>query len=372
VSKLKFSDINLQKGIDTLPVSSVSEKEALGLYTAMLRLRKIEEAVHAEYHPADEIRCPVHFCIGQEAVSASLSLLIKDEDYVFSHHRSHGYYFGKRAPIKALFAEMYGRETGADAGKAGSQDVSYSPLHFYSGAILSGATAIAAGAALSLKLKKMPYVAVAGFGEGATDEGVFWETVNYSALHSLPLVLICENNYYATYSPMSKRAAMENISQKVEDFGIKSYSFFGNDAINVYQNVAQALETARTGKGPVFLEVLTYRQNSHVGPEDDSGNNYRSEEEKNYWKSVDPVKLLEEKLLKSKLLSEDKKADIAAKIEEEIADAFKFAKESSFPVITDWMACNYHMETPLADTLLVESDSSDFNRHQADHIPAPY
>jgi TPP-dependent pyruvate/acetoin dehydrogenase alpha subunit len=332
----------------------------------------IEEALLAEYHPADEIRCPVHFCLGQEAVSAALSLLIKDEDYVFSHHRSHGYYLGKRAPLRSLFAELYGREMGANGGKAGSQDVSYSEMHFYSGAILSGATAISAGAALAFQNKGLPNVSVAGFGEGATDEGVFWETVNFAVLRSLPLLLICENNYYATYSPMSKRMAVENISEKVSTFGMKSFPIFGNDSINVYITLSNALEHIRSGKGPVFIEAFTYRYNSHVGPEDDSHIGYRSQEEMAYWRLNDPVKLLEEKLRSSSKLSEKLKGTMVGEIQTEIADAFKYAKEDSWPNILDWPAVNSHSQSPLADALLREFSSAEFDQNQKDHIPGPY
>ncbi len=367
-----FSNINFQQNIQTEPVTAVPEKTALDLYRAVLRVRMIEEALLAEYHPADEIRCPVHFCLGQEAVSAALSLLVKDEDYVFSHHRSHGYYFGKRAPLRPLFAELYGRETGASGGKAGSQDVSYSEMHFYSGAILSGATAISAGAALAFQYKKLPNVAVAGFGEGATDEGVFWETVNFAVLRSLPLLLICENNYYATYSPMSKRVAAENISQKVDTFGMKSFTIFGNDVINVYLTLSNALEYIRSGKGPAFIEAFTYRYNSHVGPEDDSYIGYRSQEEMSFWKSHDPLALLEDKLQGSTSLTDKLKGAMVTEIQAEIADAFKFAKDSAWPEILDWEAVNSHAQSPLADALLREFSSADFNQNQADHIPGPY
>lgn len=367
-----FSSINKQKNIQTLDLASIPENVALNIYRAMLRVRMIEEALLAEYHPADEIRCPVHFCLGQEAVSAALSLLIKDEDYVFSHHRSHGYYLGKRAPLRPLFAELYGRETGANGGKAGSQDISYSEMHFYSGAILSGATAISAGAALAFQNKKLSNVAVAGFGEGATDEGVFWETVNFAALRSLPLLLICENNYYATYSPMSKRVAVENISEKVSTFGMKCFPIFGNDPINVYLTLLDALDYIRSGKGPVFIEAFTYRYNSHVGPEDDGYIGYRSQEEMAYWKLNDPIKLLEEKLGSNSKLSEKLKETILGEIKVEIADAFKYAKESNWPSISDWPAVNSHAHSPLADALLREFSSAEFNQNQTDHIPGPY
>lgn len=365
-----FSSINLRLDIQTAPLALVPDETAWALYRAMLRVRMIEEALITEYHPADEIRCPVHFCLGQEAVSAALSLLVKDEDYVFSHHRSHGYYLGKNAPLRPLFAELYGRETGANGGKAGSQDISYSEMHFYSGAILSGATAISVGTALAFQYRKLPYVSIAGFGEGATDEGVFWETVNFAALHSLPLLLVCENNYYATYSPMSKRMAVENIAQKVEAFGMKGHTVFGNDAIGVYKTISDALNDIRSGKGPIFIEVFTYRNNSHVGPEDDSYIGYRSQEEMSFWKSHDPINLLGNRL-DSGMLSQLRETYIR-EIKAEIDDAFGFAKGSAFPDAADWTAFNMHPETPLADALLQEFASGDFNQNQKDHIPGPY
>src|SRR6202165_1527294 len=157
----RYSDVHLEDG---------EAEIAKRLYRFMLRLRMCEEPLARDYHPADEMRCPVHFCVGQEAVPAALSLLLKDEDYLYCHHRSHGYFLAKSAPMQALFAELYGKSTGANAGLAGSQDISYAQNRFFSGAILAGATAIAAGTALALQMAKGGHVAVAGFGESATDE----------------------------------------------------------------------------------------------------------------------------------------------------------------------------------------------------------
>ena len=127
-------------------------------------------------------------------------IILEDKDYLFSHHRSHGYYLAKNAPMKKLFAEIYGKETGANSGIAGSQDISFPKNNFYSGAILAGAVSIAAGAAVTLQMnKKNNQVVVAGFGEAATDEGVFWETINYAALKKLPIIFICENNNYSVF-----------------------------------------------------------------------------------------------------------------------------------------------------------------------------
>lgn len=334
------------------------------LHRFMVRLRQCEEALAREYHPADEMRCPVHFCIGQEAVPAALSELLTQDDYLFSHHRSHGYFLAKGAPIRAMFAEIYGKETGANGGKAGSQDISYGAANFFSGAILAGATAIAAGAALGFQLRNEPRVAVAGFGESATDEGIFWETVNYAALRRLPLVLVCENNNYSVFSPMIKRQAVETVSDKVAAFGMKSVALFGNDVIKVHAAIADAVEAARSGKGPMFIEAYTYRWSGHYGPESDDLVGYRPPEELAAWKANCPIGLLEEAMRSQGRLSDADKAEMIRGIDQEIADAFHFAKSSPFPRASDWMSMNLSAQSPLADKLLADVHIDEFDENQ--------
>ena len=222
---------------------------ALTLYRQMLRLRRMEEALLAEYHPAEEMRCPIHFCIGQEAIPAALSELVRADDYLFSHHRSHGYYFAKGAPLNELFAEIYGRQTGADGGKAGSQDISHCGSHFYSGAILSGAVSIAVGAALGFQLQRTTQISIAGFGEGATDEGAFWEAMNFSGKRRLPVLFVVENNRYATFSDQLKRQADDNICERVGPFGVRATKIFGNDAPLAYRTLSAEVGRVRSGDG---------------------------------------------------------------------------------------------------------------------------
>jgi TPP-dependent pyruvate/acetoin dehydrogenase alpha subunit len=344
----------------------------LTLYRQMLRLRRTEEALIAEYHPADEMRCPVHFCIGQEAVPAALSTLLEADDYLFSHHRSHGYYFAKGAPLRELFAEIYGKATGANGGKAGSQDISHGSSRFFSGAILAGAVSIAAGAAFALQVKRSQHIAVSGFGEGATDEGAFWEVANYAGFKRLPLLLVCENNRYATYSDQLKRQASDNICARVRPFGIRSEQVFGNDVLQVYRTLRAAMEHVRSGSGPALVEAYTYRWNSHVGPEDDSNNNYRTQAELDFWKANSPILLLEEKLLESGLLTAGNKDQMESDIAREIADHFAFAKTSPFPPRTDWSSANVDERTPLADRLLGSTADTEFDHFQPDARLEPY
>lgn len=331
----------------------------------MLRLRRCEEALAQEYHPADEMRCPVHFCIGQEAVPAALSELLTIDDYLFCHHRSHGYYLAKGAPMRTMFAELYGKETGANGGRAGSQDISHPAANFHSGAILAGATAIAMGAALAFQMRGESRVAVAGFGESATDEGIFWETVSYAALRKLPIVFVCENNNYSVFSPLLKRQPKDNISERVRAFGVNSTALFGNDVPLVYKTLESAIADARAGRGPSFVEAYTCRWSGHYGPASDDLVGYRSEEELKIWKDNCPIALLEEAMAAKGLLAPGRAAELLKEIDVEIADCFRFAKGSPFPKpAKDWRALNFGSSSPTADRLLVDIDVEAFDHDQ--------
>lgn len=354
-------------------LSGLESAAALTLFRQMLRLRRTEEALHAEYHPADEMRCPIHFCIGQESVPAALSTLVRTDDYMFSHHRSHGYYFAKNAPLRELFAEIYGRATGANGGKAGSQDISHSASHFYSGAILAGAVTIAVGAAFGFKFRKSQQIAVSGFGEGATDEGAFWEAIAYAGKQKLPMLFVIENNRYATFSDQLKRQATDNICERVRPFGVRATQIFGNDCPLAHRTLAAEIARLRAGDGPALVEAYTYRWNSHVGPEDDGANNYRAAGEMDFWKQNCPIVLLEEKLREAKFLDDAGKAKMEAEIAAEVAANFKFAKESPFPKETDWRRMNYEDASPLADKLLgTAAGGAGFDQYQADAKLGPY
>ena len=359
----KYSSLSLDNvNIDTIK----------SLYKFMYRLRLCEQSLIDEYHPADEMKCPVHFCVGQEAIPAVISNLISENDYLFSHHRSHGYFLAKKAPMKSLFAELYGKETGASGGIAGSMDLSMPSVNFYAGAILSGAIAIAVGVALSNKLNKSKNLVVAGFGEGATEEGIFWEAINYASLKKLPIIFICENNKYSTYSPQLKRQLDDNISDKVSSFGIRTDKVYGNDVISVFKTINAAIRDIRYSGGPHFIEAYTYRWNGHVGPENDDLIEYRSIKELEIWKSNDPINILEKVLMNKKIISAEFKSKMIDEIKLEINNSFKFAKNSNFPDIDNIEKLNLSTESPLADLLLKEIDNNDFDANQPDAKLAPF
>jgi pyruvate dehydrogenase E1 component alpha subunit len=355
-----------------LDISGIELGDALALYRSMVRLRRCEESLMREYRAAEEMRCPVHFTLGQEAAPAALSLLLRHDDFLFSHHRCHGYFLAKGAPMKALFAELFGRETGANGGLAGSQEISMPEVNFHSGAILSGASSIAIGAALGFQLKRQPHVAVAGFGEAATEEGIFWEAINYASVRKLPLVYVCENNLYSMYSSLLKRQPSDDISRRVASFGFKTTALFGNDVAACYRALKEAVQHARDGLGPSLVECYTYRWNAHVGPESDDKFGYRPAAELEFWKGNCPIALLEEKLTDKQLLQPEQKQDIIREIDEEIAAAFKFARSSEFPRFVSLADLNRSSRSPLAEKILPASTCGEFNENQTDARLAPY
>ena len=356
VKKFRYRGINLKH---------INKSLCIRLYNFMQRLRICEEELEREYHPKDQMRCPVHFCSGQEAVPASLSILMKKNDYLFSHHRSHGYYLSKNAPMKKLFAEIYGKETGANSGIAGSQDISYPEEKFFSGAILAGAAAIAVGAAISLsKNTNKNNIVITGFGESATDQGIFWESLNYASLKKLPIIFICENNNYATYSPQHERQSGYSIAKKAKAFGVDSSSVFGNDIAEVFTTLKKAISNVRKKKGPYLLEAFTYRYSGHVGPFTDDYQDYRSKNEIDFWKKIDPIKILKKELYKKKFLNDRSDKLIINKIHKEIRQSFNFAKKSNFPKFKSWEDLNVSKKKSLADKILKNIKQKQFDKTQ--------
>jgi len=202
----------------------------------------------------------VHLSIGQEAGAAGMCAALSDQDYVWSGHRCHAHYLAKGGDIKAMFAELAGKKTGCAHGWGGSMHLVDPDVNMLgTSAIVGGAIPLAAGAALASKLRKDGRVSVAFFGDGASEQGVFWETLNFAVVHKLPLIFFCENNLYATHSHILKRQQSENIIERILPFIPTASIVDGNDALAVFSKATEAVERARSGEGPSFIEAKTYR-----------------------------------------------------------------------------------------------------------------
>jgi len=302
------------------------------LYFNMLRIRKVEERI-AELYPEQEMRCPVHLCIGQEAIPVGVCTNLSRHDYVLSNHRSHGHYLAKGGNLKAMMGELYGKKTGCAQGKGGSMHLVDLTAGFLGATPIVGSTIpIATGVAFGHTLRGKQNVTVVFFGDAAVEEGVFHESVNFAVLKKLPVVFVCENNLYSVNSPLSVRQPKkQRIFELVRGHGIKSYQGDGNDVIEIYNLSKRAVKMAKNKRGPTFLEFKTYRWREHCGPDFDHQSGIRPENEFEKWKRSCPIKRFRSLLLKKKLLSERAMADMSCRIEKEIAEAVLFAKESPFP-----------------------------------------
>ena len=310
----------------------VDSDMVMHLYREMLRIRRIEERI-AELYPEQEMRCPVHLSIGQEACAVGVCAALHCRDWVLSGHRSHAHYLAKAGDLKRMLAEIYGKATGCSGGKGGSMHLTDLDAGFLGATPIVGSTIpIAVGAALSATMRDEDRVVAVFFGDGAAETGVFHESLNFAILKRLPVVFVCENNLYSVYSPMEVRQPTgRTIAQLAAGHGLRAEREDGNDVERVWQLAQDAVAQARTGDGPVFLELLTYRCREHCGPNYDNDLGYRTTEEFNAWRERDPVALCSDRLLAKGQLTDTEREDMERQLRAEIDEAVAFAKSSPFP-----------------------------------------
>lgn len=294
------------------------------LFRDLYRIRRVEEEV-ARVYPTDKIKSPVHLSIGQEAVAVAVCRALRPDDVVFLSYRSHAGYLAKGGDLRAMIAELYGKATGCAKGKGGSMHLVDAARGIMGASAVVGTTIPhAVGYAYAMQYRQQPRVVVSFFGDGATDEGVFDESLNFAALKRLPILFVCENNGYAIHTHQGKRHAVSNIAERARIRGINS-EVVADDLGTLLARAEDAVKTVRHGDGPRFLECLTYRWKEHVGPGDDFHLGYRTRDEAEPWYARDAVKLAGD------ALSAEDQSKVIDEVENEIADAFAFAEESPFP-----------------------------------------
>ncbi|XZO02957.1 MAG: thiamine pyrophosphate-dependent dehydrogenase E1 component subunit alpha [Microcoleus sp.] len=302
------------------------------LFFSMLRIRLVEEKI-VELYPQQEMRCPIHLSIGQEAIAAGVCATLYPTDAVFSNHRAHGHYLAAGGNLKAFLAEMYGKATGCCQGKGGSMHLIDLEAGFMGSApIVGGTIPVAVGAALGAVMQGLNKVVVVFFGEATTEEGVFHESANFAALKNLPVVFVCENNLYSVYTGMSERQPLgREVYALAKSHNIPSFQGDGNDVAAVYQMTAEAVQRARSGGGPTFLEFKTYRWREHCGPNYDNDLGYRTEAEFQEWKVRCPIQRTQAQLLEQGILTAQDLEEMIGVISSEVEEAVSFAKSSPFP-----------------------------------------
>jgi TPP-dependent pyruvate/acetoin dehydrogenase alpha subunit len=290
----------------------------------------VEEEI-ARIYPSDKIKSPVHLSIGQEAVSVGVCEALRPDDVVFGTYRSHAYYLAKGGDLKKMLAELYGKATGCAKGKGGSMHL-VDAAHGVMGASAVVGTTIpnAVGYAYALRLQRRDSIVVSFFGDGATDEGVFYESLNFAALKQLPVIFVCENNFYAIHTHLLRRHKDANLCARVSAYGIPAEQIGDNDIFKINERTKSVVRSLRGGQsGPFFFECLTYRWKEHVGPAEDFHLGYRSREEAGPWMEGDPLRRL------AALIPPQSREHIESEAEAEIREAIASAEADPFPDVRE-------------------------------------
>ncbi len=301
------------------------------LLRQMLRIRLFQLRIESLYH-LDEMKTPVHLCVGQEAIAVGFCAALRRDDYISSNHRSHGHYLAKGGDLKALIAELYCRETGCSSGRGGSMHLIDTAVgHLGSSSIVGGGIPIGAGLALAAKMQGRDAVCAVFFGDGAADEGVLYETLNFAMLKKLPALFILENNQWSVCSHVSARQAGENVFHGADQGLLLTMKIDGNDVLSVHEAAVRAVARARSGQGPSFIECATYRMRGHAGAGSDAHLGHRCQADIDDWAAKCPVESLRGRLRDQGILSSIEADDMERQIEAEISDAFAYAQSSPLP-----------------------------------------
>jgi TPP-dependent pyruvate/acetoin dehydrogenase alpha subunit len=298
----------------------------------MLRIRLFEDRVRREFGKGD-MPGFVHTYVGAEAVAVGVCSQLGDKDLITSTHRGHGHCLAKGVPIAPIVAELYGRETGLCKGRGGSMHVAdFSKGMLGANAIVGGGISLAVGGALAAQTLGDGRVAVTLFGDGASNQGIFHESLNLAAIWRLPVVFVCENNQYAVTTNFRTTVATENIADRAAGYDMPGVLVDGQDVVAVYEAVREAVARARAGQGPSLVEARTYRYHDHSeGLNRVVRDPYRSEAEIEEWKGRDPISIHEDRLISQGIASEDEVRGLEAECLGAIEEALRFAHESPYP-----------------------------------------
>jgi len=301
------------------------------LYKTLYRVRRVEEEI-ARIYPSDKLKSPVHLSIGQEAVAVAMCAPLGRSDIVFCTYRGHAAYLAKGGNLRAMLAEMYGKVTGCTRGKGGSMHLIDPESGVMGASAVVGTTiANAVGYAYAAKLQRKNTVVVSFFGDGATEEGVFAESLNFAVLKKLPMIFVCENNGYAIHTHQTRRQGRPDICARAQAAGVPAELIPDNDILKIHERATATVNAIHEGEatGPCFFECQTYRWQEHVGPNEDFGLGYRSRQKAQAWMDNDQLKRL------ASLVPVDLRRDIEVEVEAEILEAIAFAEGSPFPDLSD-------------------------------------
>ena len=297
----------------------------------LLTLRMVEEEISKRY-VEQEMRCPIHLSIGQEACAVGICENLTNKDQVYSTHRCHSHYLAKGGNLNAMIAEMYGKSTGCCGGRGGSMHLmDHKVGMMMSLPIVSSIIPVAVGAAMALKFKKKRNIAVVFIGDASLEEGVFHESANFASLHNIPVLFVCENNRFSCFTQIADRQPSEDFTRLAKCHGIDSLRINGNNVLNVIKESKKIISDMKKKKIPFFLQLDTYRFLEHCGPNNDDYLNYRERKEVLFWKNNDPVEKFLKYLKNKDKIKQLEIEKIYLKIRNKINIAFLEAKSAEFP-----------------------------------------
>ena len=310
-------------------ISTPSDKKTLlAMYRTMVTVRQFE-TMAGEVFAAGQIPGFIHLSIGQEGSSVGVCSCLRRDDYVVTTHRGHGHMIAKGADLKRMTAELFGKKTGYCKGKGGSMHIADFSIGFLgANGVVAGGLPIITGAGLSIKLRKTDQVAVAFFGDGAANRGPVHEAMNMAAIWKLPVLFVCENNQYASTTPMNGACAGADLYTRAAGYNIPGEKIDGNDVLAVREAAAAAVARARAGQGPTFLENVTYRLKGHF---EGDPQKYRTAEEIESWRKKDPIAHFARVLTRKKYLTGDSATRILEAVRAELDQALAFARNSPLP-----------------------------------------
>jgi pyruvate dehydrogenase E1 component alpha subunit len=312
--------------------TKIDEKALLSMYRTMLRIRLFESRV-GELFAAGKLPGFIHLYIGEEAVATGVCAHLNPGDYITSTHRGHGHLIAKGGDLKLMMAELYGKRTGYCKGKGGSMHIADVELGILgANGIVGGGPPIATGAAFAIQYQGKNNVAVCFFGDGASNQGTFHEGVNMASIWKLPVVFVCENNYYGISLSQAHHQSIADVADRAAAYDIPGVVVDGNDVMAVYEAAGEAVKRARAGQGPSLIECKTYRHRGHF---EGDPMVYRTKDEYDAWLKKDPIPRFEKALTEMKLLDAAAIARIRAEIGETVEAAITFAEESPWPEISE-------------------------------------
>lgn len=310
---------------------SFTDQQLIEMLEMMIKIRVFEKRLE-ELFLKGEMPGTTHLYVGEEAIAVGSCQAINDDDYIVSHHRSHGHTLAKGVEVERVMAELFGKQAGLCHGRGGSLHLAdFDRGHLGSTGVVGGGLPVAVGAGLSLQIKALDRVVVDFFGDGAMNQGTFHEAVNLASVWRLPVIFVCENNQYGMSSSVDRVFNIEDLSIRADSYGIPGHRVDGNDIFEVYQTVAEAARRAREGQGPSLIVAETYRWKGHSKSDTADNRHYRSKAEEKEWQKKDPLTRLENYLFAEGILDQKRLDILKSKIDGEIEEAVEFARQAPFP-----------------------------------------